>query len=111
MNLKKKKLNSYGITVVMGTWCEDSYREVPRLMKILESMNFPEQKLKIIAVNRKKKLQTAKKAFTISKEFQPSSFKNMAKKLEGLLNIQQPVIWKETFWKSLKKIILHLKTY
>lgn len=52
--LKKEKLNSYNITVVLGTWCEDSHREVPRLFKILESANYPEAKLDIIAVNRKK---------------------------------------------------------
>ena len=52
--LKKEKLSSYKMIVVLGTWCEDSHREVPRLMKILESINFPEQKLTIIAVNRKK---------------------------------------------------------
>lgn len=52
--LKKEKLNSYTLTVVMGTWCEDSHREVPRLMKILEELKYPDQKLTIIAVNRKK---------------------------------------------------------
>lgn len=51
--LKKEKLNSYKIVVVLGTWCEDSHREVPRLFKILETLNFPESKLSIIAVNRK----------------------------------------------------------
>jgi len=52
--LRKEKLNSYNLVVVMGTWCEDSHREVPRLMKILETLKYPEQKLTIIAVNRKK---------------------------------------------------------
>lgn len=52
--LRKEKLNSYNLVVFMGTWCEDSHREVPRLMKILEELKFPEQKLTIIAVNRKK---------------------------------------------------------
>lgn len=52
--LKKQKLNSYSIMVFMGTWCSDSHREVPRLMKILETLKFPESKLTIIAVNRKK---------------------------------------------------------
>lgn len=52
--LKKEKLSSYAITVVLGTWCEDSHREVPRLMKILETVNFPDQKLTLIAVNRKR---------------------------------------------------------
>lgn len=52
--LKKEKLSSYQLTVVMGTWCDDSHREFPRLMKILEAADYPEQKLQIIAVNRKK---------------------------------------------------------
>ena len=52
--LKKEKLSSYNLTVVMGTWCGDSHRHVPRLMKILEKVNFPENKLTIIGVNRKK---------------------------------------------------------
>ena len=52
--LKKKKIKSYGITLVMGTWCEDSHREVPRFFKILEALDYPENKVTIIAVNRKK---------------------------------------------------------
>ena len=52
--LKKEKLTSYNITVVLGTWCEDSHREVPRLFRILDELKFPESKLTIIAVNRKK---------------------------------------------------------
>lgn len=52
--LKKAKINSYQILVFMGTWCEDSHREVPRLMKILEATDYPQEKLTIVAVNRKK---------------------------------------------------------
>ncbi len=52
--LKKEKLNSYNIILVMGTWCEDSHREVPRFFKILEELKYPDGKLTIIAVNRKK---------------------------------------------------------
>ncbi|MBB4805473.1 thiol-disulfide isomerase/thioredoxin [Chryseobacterium defluvii] len=52
--LKKDKINSYNITVFMGTWCEDSHRDIPRLMKILEAIKYPDNKLTIIAVNRKK---------------------------------------------------------
>ena len=51
--LKKEKLKSYKIIVVLGTWCEDSHREVPRLFKILEALDFPDSKLSLIAVNRK----------------------------------------------------------
>jgi len=52
--LKKEKLITYDITVFMGTWCEDSHRDFPRLMKILDELKYPENRLTIIAVNRKK---------------------------------------------------------
>ncbi|TZF98512.1 thioredoxin family protein (plasmid) [Chryseobacterium panacisoli] len=56
--LKKEKIGTYDIIVFMGTWCEDSHRDFPRLMKILEAVNYPENKLNIIAVNRKKESPT-----------------------------------------------------
>ena len=37
-----------------GTWCGDSHREVPRLLKILDAVKYPEQRLTLVAVNRKK---------------------------------------------------------
>lgn len=45
------------IEVVMGTWCSDSRREVPRLFKILDYLNFANNKIKIIAVDRSKKAE------------------------------------------------------
>ncbi|PRB03591.1 thioredoxin [Chryseobacterium sp. MYb7] len=56
--LRKGKIGTYDIIVFMGTWCEDSHRDFPRLMKILEAANYPENKLNIIAVNRKKESPT-----------------------------------------------------
>ncbi|MDW9379340.1 thioredoxin [Chryseobacterium sp. JV558] len=56
--LKKEKIGTYDIIVFIGTWCEDSHRDFPRLMKILEAVNYPENKLNIIAVNRKKESPT-----------------------------------------------------
>lgn len=52
--LKKEKLNSFHIITFVGTWCGDSHREFPRLIKILDAIKYPKDKLKIIAVNRKK---------------------------------------------------------
>lgn len=52
--LKKGKINSYNIIVFLGTWCGDSKRNFPRLMKILDETKFPESKLQIIGVNRQK---------------------------------------------------------
>ncbi|MCZ2083028.1 MAG: thioredoxin [Flavobacteriales bacterium] len=68
VELKKEKLSSYNITLVMGTWCEDSHREVPRLFKILEALNYPEAKLTMIAVNRKKEAPSGEEGpFNIQK--------------------------------------------
>ena len=44
----------HSITIVMGTWCSDSRREVPRFYKILDSLRFPASKVKLIMVDRKK---------------------------------------------------------
>lgn len=52
--LKKEKLQTYDILVFLGTWCGDSQREFPRLMKILNQIEYSEKRLEIVAVNRKK---------------------------------------------------------
>jgi len=44
----------YSITIVMGTWCSDSRKEVPRFYKLLDELNFSEEKATLINVNRKK---------------------------------------------------------
>ena len=55
--IKKIKKNLDGITikVFMSVWCHDSHRELPRLFKILEAINFDENNLEIVALNRVKK--------------------------------------------------------
>lgn len=50
----EKDFSKIEVTVVMGTWCSDSRREVPRLLKILSNLDFPLTKLTIINVDRKK---------------------------------------------------------
>ena len=51
------KLDTAGlrITVVMGTWCPDSRREVPRFFKIIEMWGFPKEKIRMIGVDIDKK--------------------------------------------------------
>lgn len=39
------------ITVFMGTWCGDSQRELPRLLKMLDCCGFPEDKVQLIMVS------------------------------------------------------------
>lgn len=48
-------LDEYDITIVMGTWCSDSRREVPRFYKILDMVDYPEERLTLIGVDRDKK--------------------------------------------------------
>ena len=43
------------IKVFMSVWCHDSHREIPRLYKILEAINFDQTKLEVVALNRAKK--------------------------------------------------------
>jgi tetratricopeptide (TPR) repeat protein len=47
----KDQLKDYEIEVFMGTWCEDSQREVPTLFKVLEAAGYPMEQLKIIAID------------------------------------------------------------
>ena len=47
----------YDVEVYLGTWCGDSKKEVPRFLKILnEKKIVPENKIKLYALDRKKKL-------------------------------------------------------
>ena len=43
------------IFIVMGTWCSDSQREVPRFLKITEFLNLQSGQLVIIGVDKNKK--------------------------------------------------------
>jgi hypothetical protein len=49
-----QKLKDVNITIVLGTWCSDSRREVPRFFKILDSLGYSSDKVKMIAVDRNK---------------------------------------------------------
>lgn len=51
----RTKLKKHRIEVFMGTWCDDSKREFPRLMRILDEAKFPKERLLIYAVNESKK--------------------------------------------------------
>ena len=42
------------IKVIMGTWCPDSRREVPRFMKIMDDWQFPYGKITFIGVDNVK---------------------------------------------------------
>ncbi|MBC90622.1 MAG: thiol reductase thioredoxin [Flavobacteriaceae bacterium] len=50
----KKLLNEMNLKLFLGTWCEDSEREVPGMIKLLESSDFDFSKIEIYAVTEEK---------------------------------------------------------
>lgn len=42
------------ITIFMGTWCGDSKRQVPGFYKLLDALDFPEDKVTLITMDRSK---------------------------------------------------------
>ena len=49
------KLDEYNIEIFMNTKCHDSEREVPRLLKIFNTLNFSNENLRIVLLNSEKK--------------------------------------------------------
>jgi thiol-disulfide isomerase/thioredoxin len=45
----------FNYTIVMGTWCPDSRREVPRMMKVLDEAGVPASHITMYAIDRKLK--------------------------------------------------------
>ena len=54
MQTIKENINDYDIKVLMGTWCGDSKRELPKLLKILDSSDYDYDNLELIAVDYNK---------------------------------------------------------
>jgi thiol-disulfide isomerase/thioredoxin len=61
----KKYLNNIKIKAFIGTWCEDSKREVPVLYKILNHVDFNYSNLELITVDKKKKAIGLEKGYNI----------------------------------------------
>ena len=51
LNTLKKNIGKYRILLFMGTWCSDSQREVPAMIKILEAAGYPVDSVEIYAVD------------------------------------------------------------
>ena len=49
--LMEQDKDNLTITIVLGTWCPDSRREVPRFMKIIDLWGFPKDKIRFIGVD------------------------------------------------------------
>jgi tetratricopeptide (TPR) repeat protein len=51
--LKSIPLSNWQIKIFFGTWCGDTKRELPRMMKVLETIHFPKNNISLIAVDNK----------------------------------------------------------
>lgn len=49
--LRKMDLSRIKIKILFGTWCGDSRREVPHMIKVLKQMSFDEKNLELIGVD------------------------------------------------------------
>ena len=49
----KEMIKKYHVLIFLGTWCGDSKREVPRFLKVLDMAEVMEDRIKIIAVDRR----------------------------------------------------------
>ena len=54
METIKNNISNYEILIFMGTWCGDSKREVPKLLKILDEVGYDFSNLTMVGVNRNK---------------------------------------------------------
>lgn len=48
--LKKAGPEKFTLKIVFGSWCGDSKRELPRMMKVLNAAGFPEKNIQLIGV-------------------------------------------------------------
>jgi thiol-disulfide isomerase/thioredoxin len=53
-NLLEINKDDLTIKIVMGTWCPDSRREVPRFMRVLNIWQFTSEKVTILGVDKEK---------------------------------------------------------
>ena len=49
--LRTTELGGLDIEIIFGTWCGDSRREVPRMVELLDTLGFPAERLRLIAVD------------------------------------------------------------
>ncbi|MBE0641086.1 MAG: thioredoxin family protein, partial [Bacteroidales bacterium] len=46
--------DAWEVTIVLGTWCSDSQREVPRFLRIMDEAGIKDSRITLIGVDRKK---------------------------------------------------------
>lgn len=93
-------IDDYEIEVFMGTWCEDSQREVPKFFKLLEEANYDLDKLTVYAVDRNKNLPEGKEVPTEFEMVPTIVFYKNGKEVNRFVEFPQ-----ETLEKDIAKIV------
>ena len=52
--LREAGFTGLSIKIVLGTWCPDSRREVPRFFRVLDAVDFPKDKVELIGTDDSK---------------------------------------------------------
>ena len=65
VNEISKHIHKLTIKAFMGTWCEDSQREMPKFYKILDQTKFDENYFQLICVDKTKKQENLEKDLNI----------------------------------------------
>ena len=86
VRLINNKAPEYHYVIVMGTWCPDSRREVPRMMKVLFTAGVPESVITIYAVDRDMKARRTPVRILIYKKCPLSSSARTESKQDVSLN-------------------------
>lgn len=50
----RKQANKFSVLIFCGTWCHDSQNLLPKFYRLLDKSGFPEQKVQLVGVDRKK---------------------------------------------------------
>ncbi len=56
-SISKKMYAEIDLVVILGTWCSDTQREVPRFYKIVDKLGFPENQIQLIGVDTTKRVK------------------------------------------------------
>jgi thiol-disulfide isomerase/thioredoxin len=63
----ESKLKGIRIKGFMGTWCDDSKREIPNFYKLLDAANFDYKNLELVTVNKSKKANGLEKGYDLER--------------------------------------------
>jgi hypothetical protein len=76
------------VTIYMGTWCEDSQREVPRFFKIIDALEANDQVKTIVGLNEDKVSMMEVLNWQALPTYPPLFFQKTVRKSIGLLSFQ-----------------------